>query len=54
MTGLAKAFGANAGALQANGSYLQEATMDAEHVANTVVHIANLPNEVTVLEINIM
>ncbi|KAJ7594977.1 hypothetical protein C8J56DRAFT_1044692 [Mycena floridula] len=41
-------------ALQPNGSYVAEATMDAKHVADTVVHIAGLPNEVMVLTINIM
>ncbi|KAH6912774.1 short-chain dehydrogenase/reductase SDR [Coprinopsis sp. MPI-PUGE-AT-0042] len=53
-TQLATAFKEGPGALQPNGSYLQEAVMDVDHVANTILHIANLPNEVTMLEVNIM
>ncbi|KAL1748349.1 hypothetical protein HDZ31DRAFT_29715 [Schizophyllum fasciatum] len=33
---------------------LQEPTFDVRHVAEAIVHIAELPNEVTVLEMNIM
>ncbi|TDL22227.1 short-chain dehydrogenase/reductase SDR [Rickenella mellea] len=42
------------GALQPNGSVVAEATFDPKHVADAIVHIASLPNTVTVLEINIM
>jgi len=42
------------GALQPNGEMVPEAMMDVEHVANTIVHIANLPNEVMILEMIIM
>jgi len=42
------------GTLQANGSRLDEPSFDAKHVADAVVHIASLPNEVTVLNMNIM
>ena len=31
-----------------------EATFDAEHVAQTIVHIANLPIDVTVLDYKIL
>jgi len=31
-----------------------EATFDVEHVAQTIVHIANLPTNVTVLDYKIM
>ena len=31
-----------------------EATFDVEHVAQSIVHIANLPTEVTVLDYKIM
>lgn len=40
--------------LQAGGDTKAEAVMDAKHVADAVVHIASLPNSVTVLEMNIM
>lgn len=31
-----------------------EPTFDVQHVADAIVHIASLPNDVTVLEFNIM
>jgi len=40
--------------VQADGSVKGETRFDVEHVANTVVHIASLPTEVTVLQMNIM
>lgn len=43
-----------AGILQANGSMAIEPRMDVSHVANAVVHIANLPLEANVLFMNIM
>jgi len=46
--------GFEAGTLQADGRVLPEPTIDAQHVADTVVHIANLPNDVTILEVIIM
>lgn len=42
------------GALQPDGEVRPEATMDVKHVADAVVHIANLPNTVTILEMIIM
>ena len=42
------------GALQPNGEIKPEAMMDVKHVADTMVHIASLPNTVSVLEIDIM
>jgi len=42
------------GALQPDGRVVPEATFDPEHVANAIVHIAGMPNDVTVLEMNIM
>ena len=42
------------GALQPNGQTVPEATFDVEHVAQTIVHIANLPTNVTVLDYKIM
>ncbi|KAF9011493.1 short-chain dehydrogenase/reductase SDR [Hymenopellis radicata] len=42
------------GTLQADGRTLPEAMIDVQHVADTIVHIASLPNEVTLLEVNIM
>ena len=41
-------------ALQPNGSTLAEPTIDPKHVANSIVHIASLPLNVTVLQMNIM
>ncbi len=43
-----------AGILQANGSMAIEPRMDVRHVADAVVHIANLPLEANVLFMNIM
>ncbi|KAF9485863.1 NAD(P)-binding protein [Pholiota conissans] len=42
------------GAMQADGSVAPEPTMDVEHIANTIVHIASLPPDVAMLEVNIM
>jgi len=42
------------GALQPDGRIIPEATFNVEHVADTIVYIANLPNDVTMLEVNIM
>jgi hypothetical protein len=41
-------------ALQPGGETAHEPTIDVAHVARVVVHIASLPLEVTVLEMNIM
>ncbi|KAG9315512.1 hypothetical protein JVU11DRAFT_3127 [Chiua virens] len=48
------AAGHTLGALQPDGRRVVEPTFDPAHVAQTVVHIAGLPNSVTVLDINIM
>jgi NADP-dependent 3-hydroxy acid dehydrogenase YdfG len=42
------------GALQADGSLLQEATMDVRHIADAVVHMADLPLDANVLSMTIM
>ena len=42
------------GALQPDGRRDPEATFDPKHVGETIVHIANLPLDVTVLTFNIM
>lgn len=42
------------GTLQADGSIRSEPLMDVSHVANSVAHIASLPNEVALLEMIIM
>ncbi|PBK74621.1 NAD(P)-binding protein [Armillaria solidipes] len=42
------------GALQPDGRVIPEAMIDVQHVAAAIVHIASLPNDVTVLEMNIM
>ncbi|KAJ3753796.1 hypothetical protein EV360DRAFT_96882 [Lentinula raphanica] len=42
------------GALQPDGKMIQEGVLDVQHVASTIVHIASLPPDVTVLGINIM
>lgn len=42
------------GALQPNGQVVPETTFDMQHVADAIVHIASLPNTVTVLQMNIM
>jgi len=46
--------GLSQGALQSNGQVVPEATFDVENVAQTIVHIANLPANVTVLDYKIM
>jgi len=48
------AAGHTLGALQPDGRRVVEPTFDPVHVAQTVVHIASLPNSVTVLDVNIM
>lgn len=53
MTEMASAH-ALSGALQPDGSFRKEAAIDAQHVASSVVHIASLPLDVTVLVMNIM
>ncbi|KAF4617175.1 hypothetical protein D9613_005885 [Agrocybe pediades] len=42
------------GAEQANGTILGEPTMDVKHVGSTIVHIASMPPDVAMLEVNIM
>lgn len=42
------------GVPQADGSIKGEPTIDAQHVGDAVVHMANLPLEVTVLFMNVM
>ncbi|KAH9846407.1 short-chain dehydrogenase/reductase SDR [Lenzites betulinus] len=42
------------GALQPNGTRMPEATFDARHVGESIVHVAGLPLDVTVLTFNIM
>jgi len=44
----------SAGVRQSDGSLRKEATINAKHVASSIVHIAELPLDVTVLEMNIM
>ena len=44
----------NTGARQADGSIRTEPTFDTQHVARFIVHIAGLPLDVTVLEMNVM
>jgi hypothetical protein len=39
---------------QADGSIKVEAVMDSKHVASSIVHIASLPLDVTVLQMNVM
>ncbi|TFK40683.1 hypothetical protein BDQ12DRAFT_770473 [Crucibulum laeve] len=48
------AAGHTVGALQPDGRVVPEATFDVQHVADTIVHIASLPNDVAMLEVNIM
>lgn len=43
-----------AGALQVDGRIASEPTMDVEYVASTIVHIASMPPDVAMLEVNIM
>jgi len=47
-------FGLSQGALQSNGQTVPEVTFDVEHVAQSIVHIASLPTNVTVLNYKIM
>ncbi|KAH8085945.1 short-chain dehydrogenase/reductase SDR [Cristinia sonorae] len=42
------------GVLQADGRIAPEATFDVQHVADSIVHIAELPLDVTVLQYTIM
>ncbi|KAH9924628.1 short-chain dehydrogenase/reductase SDR [Epithele typhae] len=42
------------GRIQPNGTFSEEATFDAKHVGEAIVHIASLPLDVTVLVFNIM
>ncbi|HTM46313.1 MAG TPA: SDR family oxidoreductase [Polyangiaceae bacterium] len=42
------------GIIQANGTVMPEPRMDVEHVANTVLHIANLPLDANVLFMTLM
>ena len=42
------------GAIQADGSFKPEPTFDAKHVAESILHVAELPLSVTVLTFNIM
>lgn len=42
------------GHLQPNGERIIEGSIDVQHVADAILHIANLPLEVTVLFMNIM
>ena len=46
--------GHTVGALQADGRIAPEPTIDVEHVASTIVHIASMPPDVAMLEVNIM
>jgi hypothetical protein len=40
--------------LQADGTIKAEGTFDSRYVADTIVHIASLPLDVTVLNYNIL
>jgi NADP-dependent 3-hydroxy acid dehydrogenase YdfG len=42
------------GAAQANGSFLREPTMDLEHVARAIVHMASLPLDVNMQFMTLM
>jgi NADP-dependent 3-hydroxy acid dehydrogenase YdfG len=42
------------GVLQANGTTAPEAMIDAEHVANAVVHMASLPLDTNILSLTVM
>lgn len=46
--------GIAAGALQADGRTLQEPTMDVEHVAATIVHMAGLPLDANIQFLTVM
>ena len=40
--------------MQADGRIAPEPTFDVQHVASTIVHIASMPPDVAMLEVNIM
>ncbi|KAF9267584.1 NAD(P)-binding protein [Marasmius fiardii PR-910] len=42
------------GALQADGRMIPEQVMDVAHVVNSVVYVASLPNDVSVLEMTVI
>ncbi|KAF8158258.1 short-chain dehydrogenase/reductase SDR [Crassisporium funariophilum] len=42
------------GALQPDGRTIPEPTIDVQHIASTILHIASLPPDVAMLEVNIM
>lgn len=46
--------GHTVGAMQADGRIVPEPTFDVQHVASTIVHIASMPPDVAMLEVNIM
>jgi len=46
--------GQTVGVLQANGTVAPEATFDVKYVADSIVHVAELPLDVTVLQYTIM
>ena len=46
--------GHTVGALQADGRMAPEPTFDVQYVASTIVHIASMPPDVAMLEVNIM
>lgn len=48
------ALGHEEGAKQADGTVRPEPTIDVQHVADTIVHIASMPPNVTMLNVNIM
>ena len=48
------ACGQTIGMLQANGTVTPEATFDVKYVADSIVHVAGLPLDVTVLQYTIM
>ena len=48
------AFHMEAGVPQANGEIRSEPMMDLKHVVDSIIQIAELPNSVTVLHMNIM
>jgi len=39
---------------QLDGTKVVEPTFDVKHVADTIVHIASMPPDVSMLEVNIM
>jgi len=46
--------GHTVGTLQADGRMASEPTIDVQYVASTIVHIASMPPDVAMLEVNIM